>query len=88
MRELGGRRAARLVVFFSVGFGVGRGWKAFETDWPTFLKRSPTGSAFTHRPLRRNSATTDSDSQREKIKQLLRFWTFNVKTRFSAGATV
>jgi hypothetical protein len=31
--------------FFSVGFGDVRGWKAFETDCPTFLIKSPTGSA-------------------------------------------
>src|SRR4051812_38484100 len=86
IRELG-RRAARFVVFFSVGFGVGRGWKAFETDWPTFLKRSPTGSAFTHRPLTRNSATTGSETQRE-MKRLLRFSAFNVKTTFSVGGRV
>src|SRR6476659_1945546 len=86
-RELG-RRAARFVVFFSVGLGVGRGWKAFETDWPTFLKRSPTGSAFTHRPLIKNSTATGSEIQREQLKQLVRFSAFNVKTRFSFGIGV
>jgi hypothetical protein len=80
-RELG-RRAARFV-FFSVGFGVGRGWKAFETEWPTFLKKSPTGSAFTHRALKKNSAATGNETQRERIKRLIRFSAFNVKARFS-----
>jgi hypothetical protein len=73
-----GRRAARFV-FFSVGLGVGRGWKAFETDWPTFLKKSPTGSAFTHRPLKKNSAATGNETQHERKKRLNRFSAFNVK---------
>ena len=76
-RELG-RRAARFV-FFSVGLGVGRGWKAFETDWPTFLKKSPTGSAFTHRALKKNSAATGNEIQRERKKWLIRFSAFNVE---------
>jgi hypothetical protein len=80
-RELG-RRAARFV-FFSFGLGVGRGWKAFETDWPTFLKKSPTGSALTHRPFKNNSAATGSEIQRERIKRIVRLSAFNVKTRFS-----
>src|SRR5262252_7484508 len=80
-RELG-RRDTRFV-FFSVGLGVGRGWKAFETDWPTFLKKSPTGSAFTHRPLNKNSASTGKEIQRERIKDLI-VTRFNVKAGFSA----
>jgi len=87
MRELG-RRAARFVVFFSLGFAVGRGWKAFETDWLTFLKKSPTGSALTHRPLKNKSAATGNEIQREQIKRLVGFWTFNVNTRFSVGIGV
>src|SRR5947207_8167308 len=83
----GGRRAARFV-FFSVGFGVGRGWKAFETDSPTFLKKSPIGSAFTHRPLNKNSAATGNETQRERKTRLIRFFTFNVKTRFSIRSGV
>jgi hypothetical protein len=82
IRELG-RRAARFVVFFSVGLGVDRGWKAFETDWPTLLKRSPTGSALTHRPLKKNSAATGNEIQRERMKRLVRLSAFNVKTGFS-----
>jgi hypothetical protein len=77
-----GRRETRFV-FFSVGLGVGRGWKAFETDWPTFLKKSPTGSAFTHCALKKNSATTGNETQRERIKRLISFSAFNVKARFS-----
>jgi hypothetical protein len=77
-----GRRAARFV-FFSFGLGVGRGWKAFETDWPTFLKKSPTGSAFTHRPLKKHNAATGSKTQRERKKRLIGFSAFNVKARFS-----
>lgn len=76
-------REARFVVFFFVGLGVGRGWKAFETDWLTFLKKSPTGFALTHRPLNKNSAATGSETQRERIKRLIRFSAFNVKARFS-----
>src|SRR5262245_25916373 len=81
-RELGRRDTC--LVFFSAGFGVGRGWKAFETDWPTFLKKSPTGSAFTHGPLTNNSAATSNQSQRGWTKDVLRSWAFNVKTGFSA----
>jgi hypothetical protein len=66
-RELG-RRDTRFV-FFSAGLGVGRGWKAFETDWPTFLKKSPTASAFTDRALKKNSATTGNEIQRERTKR-------------------
>jgi len=63
--------------------GVGRGWKAFETDWPTFLKKSPTGSAFMLRPLKKNSVATGNKTQRERIIRLIRFSAFNVKARFS-----
>ena len=80
-RELG-RRDTRLV-FFSTGLGVGRGWKALETDWPTFLKKSPTGSAFTHGPLTKNSATTGIEIQREPIKFLV-LMALNVNAEFSA----
>src|SRR4029077_14526038 len=79
-------RCAARFVFFSVGLGVGCGWKAFETDWPTFLKKSPTGSAVTQRPLKKNSAATGSEIQRERKKRLIRFSAFNVKTRFSVGS--
>ena len=81
-REIG-RRAA-CFAFFSVGLGVGRGWKAFETDWPTFLKKSPTGSAFTLRALKKNSAATGNKTQCERIKRLIRLSAFNLKTGFSA----
>jgi len=74
-RELG-RRDTRFV-FFSVGLGVGRGWKAFETDWPTFLKKSPTGSAFTDGPLANNSAATGNQSQRRWKKNVIRSSAFN-----------
>ena len=80
-RELG-RREARLF-FFSEGFGVGRGWKAFDIDWPTFLKKSPTGSACTHGPLNKNSASAGMKIQREQIKDLIAM-RFNVKAGFSA----
>src|SRR5215472_4126815 len=78
-----GRRGTRFV-FFSTGLGVGRGWKAFETDWPTFLKKSPSGSACTHGSLRKTSATTATKIQREQIKRLIRCSAFNVKAGFSA----
>src|SRR5215813_12084008 len=77
-----GRRDTGLV--FSAGLGVGRGWKAFETDWPTFLKKSPSGSACTHGSLRKNSAATATKIQRERIKRLIRSSAFNVKAGFSA----
>ena len=80
-REVG-RRDTRLV-FFSAGLGVDRGWKAFETDWPTFLKKSPTGSASTHRAINKNSAVTGNQTQRERVTDLIRSSAFNVKTRFS-----
>jgi len=67
VRELG-RREARVVLFFS-GDGVGWGWKAFEIEWPTFLKKSPTGSAFTQRPVKKNSATTGNETQRERVRR-------------------
>ena len=70
-------REARFVVFFFVGLGVGRGWNAFEMEWPTFLKKSPIGSPFTDRALKRNSAATGSKTQRERIKQVIRFSAFN-----------
>jgi hypothetical protein len=81
LRELG-RRDTRLL-FFSAGLGVGRGWKAFETDWPTFLKKSPTWSAFTHRALNKNSAITGKVIKRERTKDLI-VMAFNVKAGFSA----
>jgi hypothetical protein len=59
------REPGRLEVrFFLVGAGEGRGWNAFEIDWPTFLKKSPTGSALAHRPLKKKSATTSKKIQR------------------------
>ena len=78
-----GCRDALLVVFFLVGLGVGRGWKAFEMEWPTFLKKSPTGSPFTHRALKKNSAATGNKIQREQMKDLSKSSAFNVKTGFS-----
>ena len=81
-----GRRDPGLV--FSAGLGVGRGWKAFETDWPTFLKKSPSGSACTHGSLRKNSATTGTKIQRERIKRLIRSSAFNVKADFPQGSRV
>jgi hypothetical protein len=74
-REVG-RRDTRFV-FFSAGLGVGRGWKAFETDWPTFLKKSPTGSALTHGTLANNSAATSNQSQRGWLKNVIRSSAFN-----------
>jgi len=47
------------------------------------LKKSPTGSAFTHRALKKNSAATGNEIQRERIKRLIRFSAFNVKAGFS-----
>jgi hypothetical protein len=72
-----GCREARFVGFFFVGPGVGRGWKAFEMEWPTFLKKSPTGSPFTDRALKKNTAATGRESQRERMKRLIRFSGFN-----------
>jgi len=86
LRELG-RRDTRLL-FFSAGLGVGRGWKALETDWPTFLKKSPTGSAFTHCPLNKTSAATGNEIQRQRTKRLIEFSAFNVKRRFSLRVRV
>lgn len=81
IRELG-RRATRFV-FLSAGLGVGRGWKAFETDWLTFLKKSPIGSAFTHGPLAKNSTATGNEIQRDRIKLLIWSSAFNLEMRFS-----
>src|SRR5437667_10934 len=64
-----GRREAR-AAFFSFGLGVGRGWKEFEMDCPTFLKKSPTGSALTQRPLKRNKAAIGKQTQRESMRRL------------------
>jgi len=75
-REVG-RREAR---FFFVGWGCGGGgWKAFEIDWPTFLKKSPTGSAFAQCPLKKKSATTSKEIQRERMRRLIKLSAFNVK---------
>jgi hypothetical protein len=77
------REPGRLVVrFFLVGAGEGRGWNAFEIDWPTFLKKSPTGSAFAHRPLKNKRATRSKKIQR--IRQLIELSAFNVKPGLSA----
>ena len=78
-----GCREGRFVVFFLVGMGVARGWKAFEMEWPTFLKKSPTGSPFTHRALKKNNAVTGNKIQREQ-KDLGKSSAFNVKSGFSA----
>ena len=48
------------------------------------MKKSPTGSALTHRPLKRNSAATGKETQRGRIKRLIDFSVFNVKAGFSA----
>jgi hypothetical protein len=82
--EAGCREERLVVAFFLVGTGVARGWKAFEMEWPTFLKKSPTGSAFMHRVLKKNSATAGSEIQRKRLNDLSDTWAFNVKTRFSA----
>ena len=67
-REPGRREAC--AAFFSFGLGVGRGWKEFEMDCPTFLKKSPTGSALTQRPLKRNKAAIGKQTQRESMRRL------------------
>jgi len=69
-------------IFFSVGFGVGRGWNAFETDWPTLLKKSPTGSASAHGPVKKNSAASDNEARRERMRRLIELSAFNVKQDF------
>src|SRR5213593_4448880 len=51
--------------FFLVGPGEGWVWKAFEIDWPTFLKKSPTGSPFAECPLKRKSATMSNEIHRK-----------------------
>jgi len=79
-----GRCEAR-VAFFSFGLGVGRGWKEFEIDCPTFLKKSPTGSALTQRPLKRNRAATGKQTQRESMRRLIELPAFTVKTGFSTN---
>jgi hypothetical protein len=76
-----GRREA-CAVFFSFGLGVGRGWKAFEMDCPTFLKKSPTGSAMTQRPLKRNSAAAGKQTQRESMRRLIELWACTFKPGF------
>jgi hypothetical protein len=70
------RRGGRVFLGCCCGGG---GWKAFEMDWPTFLKKSPTGSAFAHRPLKKKSATTSKEMQRERIRRLIKLSVFNVK---------
>jgi hypothetical protein len=47
------------------------------------LKKSPTGSAFAHRPVKKNSATTGKEIQRERKTRLIRSSAFNVKAGFS-----
>src|SRR5205809_1325930 len=66
--------------FFLVGPGEGWGWKAFEIDWPTFLKKSPTGSALAHCPLKRKSATIRNEIQRKRKMRLSEFSAFNVNS--------
>jgi len=39
-------------------------------DCPTFLKKSPTGSALTQRPLKRNKAAIGKQTQRESMRRL------------------
>ena len=72
-------------VFFSVGLGVGRGWNAFETDWPTLLKKSPTGSASAHGPMKKNSAASNNEARRERMRHLIELSAFNVKPGFSTN---
>jgi len=79
-----GRREA-CAVFFSFGLGVGRGWKEFEMDCPTFLKKSPTGSALTQCPLTRNSAAAGKQTQRESMTRLIELPAFTVKAGFSTN---
>jgi hypothetical protein len=67
-REPGRREAC--IAFFSLGLGVGRGWKEFEMDCPTFLRKSPTGSALTQRPLKKNRAAIGKQTQRESMRGL------------------
>jgi len=59
------------------------GWKAFETDWLTFLKKSPTGSAFTQRAFKKNSTAAGNEIHRDRIKVLIGSSAFNVETGFS-----
>ena len=80
-RELG--REARFG-FLVVSVGVGRGSKAFEIDCPTLLKKSLTASAFAHRPLKKNSAATGTNNQRERMTRIVMLSAFNVKLGFSA----
>jgi putative component of membrane protein insertase Oxa1/YidC/SpoIIIJ protein YidD len=40
------------------------------------LKKSPTGSAFTHRALTKNNAATGNEIQCERLKRLIRFAAF------------
>src|SRR6266498_5129492 len=72
-----GCREARVVF-------LGWGWKAFEIDWPTFLKKSPTGSAFAHCPLKKKSAATGKQTRRERMRRFTILSAFNLKPGFSA----
>jgi hypothetical protein len=59
------------------------GWKAFEIDLPTLLKKSPTGSAATHCPAKNNSAVTGMQIQRVRRRRVFNLQMFKVKLRFS-----
>jgi hypothetical protein len=72
-----GRCVARFGLF-RVGDGVGCGWNAFDIECPTFFIKSPTGSASTQVPLRKNSAVTGRQSQRERTRHLTELSSFNV----------
>jgi hypothetical protein len=54
-------------------------------DCPTFLKKSPAGSASTQRPLKRNSAAASKQTQRELMRRLIELPAFTVKTGFSTN---
>jgi hypothetical protein len=61
-----GRRELRTFLDFCCCDGCG--WKEFEIDWPTLLKKSPTGSAFADRPLKKRSATISKIIHRERVR--------------------
>jgi hypothetical protein len=71
-----GRRELRVFLGCCCGGG---GWKAFEMDWPTFLKKSPTGSACAGRSFKKKRATTSKEIQRERIRRLIGLSALTVK---------
>jgi hypothetical protein len=48
------------------------------------LKKSPTGSALADHPLKKKSATTGRQIQREPMRHLIELSAFNVEVGFSA----